>query len=43
MKEVEDTGSKQCYTGTVTTKNGVGIVIDKNLRIEWWTSSGMEI
>jgi exonuclease III len=31
-KEVEDTGFKLWYTGTTTNKNGVGIVLDKNLK-----------
>jgi exonuclease III len=32
VKEVEDTGFKLWYTGTTTTKNGVGIVLDKSLK-----------
>jgi exonuclease III len=36
-KEVEDTGFKLLYTSTTSTKNGVGIVLDKSLRMEWWT------
>jgi exonuclease III len=32
MKEVEDTGFKIWYTGTTANKNGVGIVLDKNLK-----------
>jgi hypothetical protein len=28
----EDTGFKLWYTGTTTTKNGVGIVLDKSLK-----------
>jgi exonuclease III len=32
MKEVEDTDFKLCYTGTTTTKNGVGIVLDRSLK-----------
>jgi exonuclease III len=31
-KEVEDTGFKLCYTGNMSTKNGVGIVLDKSLK-----------
>jgi exonuclease III len=31
-KEVEDTGFKLWYTGTMSTKNGVGIVLDKSLK-----------
>jgi hypothetical protein len=31
-KEVEDTGFKLWYTGTTTTKNEVGIVLDKSLK-----------
>jgi hypothetical protein len=31
-KEVENTGFKLWYTGTVANKNGVGILIDKSLR-----------
>jgi hypothetical protein len=31
-KEVEDTSFKLWYTGTTTTKNGVGIMIDKSLK-----------
>jgi exonuclease III len=31
-KEVEDTGFKLWYTSTTTTKNGVGIVLDKRLK-----------
>jgi hypothetical protein len=31
-KEVEDTGFKLWYTGTTSTKNGVGIVLDKSLK-----------
>jgi exonuclease III len=31
-KEVEDTDFKLWYTGTTTTKNGVGIVLDNNLK-----------
>jgi exonuclease III len=41
-KEVEDTGFKLLYTSTTSTKNGVGIVLDKSLRMEWWTSSTKE-
>jgi hypothetical protein len=29
---VEDTSFKLCYTGNKTTKNGVGIVLDKSLK-----------
>jgi exonuclease III len=32
VKEVEDTGFKLWYTGTMTNKNGVGIVLDKSLK-----------
>jgi exonuclease III len=32
VKEVEDTGFKLWYTGTMSTKNGVGIVLDKSLK-----------
>jgi hypothetical protein len=32
MKEVEDTGFKLWYTGNTSTKNGVGIVLDKSLQ-----------
>jgi hypothetical protein len=32
MKKVEDTGFKLWYTCTTTNKNGVGIVLDKNLK-----------
>jgi exonuclease III len=32
VKEVEDTGFKVWYTGTMTNKNGVGIVLDKSLK-----------
>jgi hypothetical protein len=31
-KEVEDTGFKLWYTGNTSTKNGVGIVLDKSLK-----------
>jgi exonuclease III len=31
-KEVEDTSFKLWYTGTMSTKNGVGIVLDKSLK-----------
>jgi exonuclease III len=31
-KEIEDTGFKLWYTGTTTTKNGIGIMIDKSLK-----------
>jgi exonuclease III len=31
-KEVENTGFKLWYSGTVANKNGVGIVIDKTLK-----------
>jgi exonuclease III len=31
-KEVEDTSFKLWYTDTMTTKNGVGIVLDKSLK-----------
>jgi exonuclease III len=31
-KEVEDTDFKLWYRGTTTTKNGVGIVLDNNLK-----------
>jgi exonuclease III len=31
-KEIEDTGFKLWYTGTTSTKNGVGIVLDKSLK-----------
>jgi hypothetical protein len=31
-KEVEDTSFKLWYTGTTSTKNGVGIVLDKGLK-----------
>jgi exonuclease III len=31
-KEVEDTGFKLWYTGTMTNKNGVGIMLDKSLK-----------
>jgi exonuclease III len=31
-KEVEDTGFKLWYTGTTSTKNRVGIVLDKSLK-----------
>jgi exonuclease III len=31
-KEVEDTGFKLWYTGTTSTKNGIGIVLDKSLK-----------
>jgi exonuclease III len=31
-KEVEDTGFKLWYTTTTSTKNGVGIVLDKSLK-----------
>ena len=31
-KEVENTGFKLWYTGEVRNKNGVGILIDKNLQ-----------
>jgi hypothetical protein len=30
--EVEDISFKLWYTGTTSTKNGVGIVLDKNLK-----------
>ena len=30
-KEVEDTGFKLWYTGTTTNRNGVGVLIDKEL------------
>jgi hypothetical protein len=29
---VDDTGFKLWYTSTMTTKNGVGIVLDKSLK-----------
>jgi hypothetical protein len=32
VKEVEDTGFKLWYTCTTTTKNRVGIVLDKSLK-----------
>jgi hypothetical protein len=32
VKEVEDTGFKLWYTGNTSTKNGVGIVLDKSLK-----------
>jgi exonuclease III len=41
-KEVEDTGFKLWYTRNTSTKNGVGIVLDKSLKEEWWTSSVKE-
>jgi exonuclease III len=31
-KKVEDTGFKLWYTGNTSTKNGVGIVLDKSLK-----------
>jgi exonuclease III len=31
---VEDTGFKLWYTGTTSTKNGVGIMLDKSLKNE---------
>jgi exonuclease III len=31
-KEVEDTSFKLWYTGNTSTKNGVGIVLDKSLK-----------
>jgi exonuclease III len=31
-KELEDTGFKLWYTGNTSTKNGVGIVLDKSLK-----------
>jgi exonuclease III len=31
-KEVEDTGFKLWYTGSMSTKNGVSIVLDKSLK-----------
>jgi exonuclease III len=31
-KEVEDTSFKLWYTGNMSTKNGVGIVLDKSLK-----------
>jgi hypothetical protein len=31
-KEVEDTGFKLWYTGTTSTKNRIGIVLDKSLK-----------
>jgi hypothetical protein len=31
-KDVEDTGFKLWYTGTMANKNGVGIVLDKSLK-----------
>jgi exonuclease III len=31
-KEVEDTGFKLWSTGNMSTKNGVGIVLDKSLK-----------
>jgi hypothetical protein len=31
-KEVEDTGFKLWYTGNMSTKNGIGIVLDKSLK-----------
>jgi exonuclease III len=33
-KEVEDTGFKLWYIGNTSTKNGVGIVSTRSLRIE---------
>jgi exonuclease III len=33
-KEVEDTGFKLWYTRNMSTKNGVGIVLDKSLKEE---------
>ena len=32
VKEVEDTGFKHWYTGNTSTKNDVGIVLDKSLK-----------
>jgi exonuclease III len=32
VKEVEDTDFKVWYTGTMTNKNGVGIVLNKGLK-----------
>jgi exonuclease III len=32
-KEVEDTGFKLWYTGNTSTKNGVGVVLDKSLKV----------
>jgi hypothetical protein len=32
VKEVEDTGFKLWYTGNMSTKNDVGIVLDKSLK-----------
>jgi exonuclease III len=31
-KEVKDTGFKLCYTGNTSTKNVIGIVLDKSLK-----------
>jgi exonuclease III len=42
VKEVENTGFKLWYTSSTANKNGVGIVLDKSLRMEWWTSSDKE-
>jgi exonuclease III len=33
-KEVEDTGFKLWYTGNTSTINGVGVVLDKSLKVE---------
>jgi hypothetical protein len=32
VNEVEDTGFKLWYTDTTTSKNGIGIVLDKSLK-----------
>jgi exonuclease III len=41
-KKVEDTGFKLWYTGNTSTKNGVGIVLDKSLKDGVVTSSVKE-
>ena len=35
-KEVDNTGFKLWYTGTVANRNGVRVLIDKSLKIVWW-------
>jgi hypothetical protein len=40
--EVKDTGFKLWYTENTSTKNDVGIMLTRAVRMEWWTSSVKE-
>ena len=35
-KEVDNTGFKLWYIGTVVNRNGVGVLIDKTSKMVWW-------